>query len=67
MEGDGALQTRKPLTVHITAILLAFGADPELRDPYGDSPMEVAKQYEHEPAMRLLQQHIVRRRAGGGR
>ncbi|MFJ2729261.1 ankyrin repeat domain-containing protein [Streptomyces collinus] len=32
VEGDGALQT---------AILLAFGADPELRDPAGDVPMDV--------------------------
>ncbi|MFE9498773.1 ankyrin repeat domain-containing protein [Streptomyces collinus] len=41
VEGDGALQSRQPLTVHTTAILLAFGADPELRDPTGDVPMDV--------------------------
>ncbi|MEV5803399.1 hypothetical protein [Streptomyces collinus] len=34
-------QSRQPLTVHTTAILLAFGADPELRDPAGDVPMDV--------------------------
>ncbi|MEV5801729.1 ankyrin repeat domain-containing protein [Streptomyces collinus] len=38
LEGDGALQSRQPLTVHITAILLAFGADPELCDPAGTLP-----------------------------
>lgn len=37
-EGDGSLQTGEPLTVHITAVLLAFGADPELADPDGHTP-----------------------------
>ena len=37
-EGDGSLQSGEPLTVHITAVLLAFGADPELADPDGRTP-----------------------------
>ncbi|MEU0804174.1 ankyrin repeat domain-containing protein [Streptomyces sp. NPDC005970] len=57
-EGDGALQSRQPLTVHTTAILLAFGADPELHDPYGDTPMDVAERYDHQPAIKLLSEHI---------
>ncbi|MEV0530136.1 ankyrin repeat domain-containing protein [Streptomyces sp. NPDC050439] len=61
VEGDGALQTGKRLTVHTTAILLAFGADPQLRDPYGDSPLDVAQQYDHQPAIKLLAEHIERR------
>lgn len=28
IEGDGFLQSGQPLTVHSTAVLLAFGADP---------------------------------------
>lgn len=47
MEGDGALQSGEPLTVHITAILLAFGAGPQLRDPGGSSPMDIAEHYDH--------------------
>ncbi|CAM3998239.1 ankyrin repeat domain-containing protein [Nocardiopsis gilva] len=41
-EGDGAMQTREPLTVHTTAVLLAFGADPQRgprrRHPHGSRP-----------------------------
>ncbi|WP_251096661.1 ankyrin repeat domain-containing protein [Streptomyces sp. Caat 7-52] len=59
VEGDGALQSRQPLTVHTTAILLAFGADPQLRDPAGDTPMDVAEEYDHQPAIKLLTQHIA--------
>lgn len=33
VEGDGSLQSGQPLTAHTTAVLLAFGADPELADP----------------------------------
>lgn len=61
VEGVGALQTGQRLTVHTTAILLAFGADPELRDPYKDSPLDIAKQYDHQPAIKLLREHIERR------
>lgn len=59
-EGDGALQTGEPLTVHTTAVLLAFGADPELAGPDGDSPMDLATRYGHDPAVRLLRAHINR-------
>lgn len=61
VEGDGVLQTGQRLTVHTTAILLAFGADPELRDPHGDSPLDVAEQHEHRPAIKLLRERIERR------
>ncbi|MFF3565308.1 hypothetical protein ACFYXS_35220 [Streptomyces sp. NPDC002574] len=39
VEGDSALQSGQPLTVHTTAVLLAFGADPELEDPAGHTPL----------------------------
>ncbi|WP_435808901.1 hypothetical protein [Streptomyces massasporeus] len=32
-EGDGAFQSGGPLTVHTTAVLLAFGADPQMPGP----------------------------------
>lgn len=45
VEGDSALQSGKPLRVHTTAILLAFGADPELEDPGGATPLVLAEHY----------------------
>ncbi|MFF7771792.1 ankyrin repeat domain-containing protein [Streptomyces massasporeus] len=63
VEGDGSLQSGQPLTVHTTAVLLAFGADPELADPDGRTPMDMANHYDHDLAMKLLQTHISRRAA----
>ncbi|MGW2617604.1 ankyrin repeat domain-containing protein [Streptomyces sp. NPDC001500] len=62
-EGDGSLQSGKPLTVHTTAVLLAFGADPELADPAGRTPMSMANSYGHDLAAKLLQTHISKRAA----
>ncbi|MFF7128080.1 ankyrin repeat domain-containing protein [Streptomyces sp. NPDC008240] len=59
-EGDGALQSGRPLTVHTTAVLLAFGADPQLPGPDGQTPMDVAVHYGHDLAVELLQRHIQR-------
>ncbi|MET8405683.1 ankyrin repeat domain-containing protein [Streptomyces sp900116325] len=64
VEGDGAMQSGEPLTVHTTAVLLAFGADPELADPDGDVPMVVATRYGHDLAVKLLRAHISRRVCG---
>ncbi|MFG2452780.1 ankyrin repeat domain-containing protein [Streptomyces sp. NPDC048512] len=58
VEGDGALQSGQPLTVHTTAVLLAFGADPQLADPDGRTPMDVARHYSHNLAVQLLRDHI---------
>ncbi|MFD6825027.1 ankyrin repeat domain-containing protein [Streptomyces sp. NPDC060085] len=63
-EGDGSRQSGEPLTVHITAVLLAFGADPELADPDGHTPLGIAAQYGHDLAVNLLRAHISRRVAG---
>ncbi|WP_327686386.1 ankyrin repeat domain-containing protein [Streptomyces sp. NBC_00467] len=65
VEGDSALQSGGPLTVHTTAILLAFGADPQLADPDGHTPMHMAEQYDHTPAMELLRRHISRQDGAG--
>ena len=43
VECDGSLQSGQPMTVHTTAVLVAFGADPELADPDGRTPMETAQ------------------------
>ncbi|MFF5369913.1 ankyrin repeat domain-containing protein [Streptomyces sp. NPDC013187] len=45
VEGDGSLQSGQALTVHTTAVLLAFGADPELADPHGRTLMDMADHY----------------------
>ncbi|MET7519780.1 hypothetical protein ABZS88_41685 [Streptomyces sp. NPDC005480] len=38
----------------LTAILLAYGADPELTTPGMKTPLEMATFYDHEMAQRLL-------------
>ncbi|MFF7079212.1 hypothetical protein [Streptomyces lavendulae] len=62
-EGDGALQTGDPLTVHTTAVLLAFGADPELAGPDGDTrqarSLHRGKQ-RPEHGSRLIREHVAR-------
>ncbi|MEU6557267.1 ankyrin repeat domain-containing protein [Streptomyces sp. NPDC046915] len=58
VEGDGALQSGGPLTVHTTAVLLAFGADPQLPGRDGQTPMDLALHYGHDLAVELLQRHI---------
>ncbi|MFE3788184.1 ankyrin repeat domain-containing protein [Streptomyces goshikiensis] len=60
-ERDGALQSGQPLTVHTTAVLLAFGADPELADPDGRTPLDMATRRAHDLAVQLLRTYISRR------
>ncbi|MFF1731268.1 HDIG domain-containing metalloprotein [Streptomyces sp. NPDC058247] len=57
-EGDVALQSGDPLTVATTAVLLAYGADPGLADSSGETPLDVAKRYDHALAIRLLGRHL---------
>ncbi|WP_282779370.1 hypothetical protein [Nocardia sp. CC201C] len=57
-EGDAAAQTGEPLSVHLTAVLPAFGADPALPDPTGRTPMDMAAFYRHDLAIKLLERHI---------
>jgi len=64
-EGDGALQSGSPLTVRTTAVLLAFGADPQLPGPDGETPMDLAVHYGHDLAVKLLQKHISERGDAG--
>ncbi|MGW0771952.1 hypothetical protein [Streptomyces sp. NPDC002676] len=63
-EGDVALQSGDPLTVATTAVLLAYGADPELPDATGETPLQVAHSYDHAPAIRLLRRHLPGDRSG---
>ncbi|WP_406173214.1 ankyrin repeat domain-containing protein [Streptomyces canus] len=59
LEGDGHLQTGHPLNAAATAILLAYGADPRLPGPDGETPLQIAHSYDHEPAKRLLQRCLT--------
>jgi len=63
-ESDTAVQTGRPLTVHTTAVLLAFGADPELADPDGHTPIDFARSCNHDLAVSLLRRHIGWRTSG---
>ncbi|MFG2987689.1 ankyrin repeat domain-containing protein [Streptomyces sp. NPDC048258] len=53
VEGDGALQSGGPIDSALTAILLAYGADPTAT-PRGETPLELARYYNHDMAIRLL-------------
>ncbi|MFF9457270.1 ankyrin repeat domain-containing protein [Streptomyces flaveolus] len=59
LEGDGHLQTNYPLNTASTAILLAYGADPRLPALDGETPLQIAEYYHHEPAQRLLQRFLA--------
>ncbi len=58
LEGDSHLQSGHPLNTTATAILLAYGADPRLRTAAGETPLQVAHRYDHEPARRLLERFL---------
>ncbi|MFE6904037.1 hypothetical protein ACFVFJ_45785 [Streptomyces sp. NPDC057717] len=58
LEGDSAAQSREPMNSALTAILLAYGADPELTTPGTNTPLEMATFYDHEMAQRLLARYL---------
>ncbi|MCM2422842.1 ankyrin repeat domain-containing protein [Streptomyces sp. RKAG293] len=62
LEADSSAQGGLPLTVHTTAVLLAYGANPELPDPEGLTPLAFAEDYGHDLAVRLLRATIARTR-----
>ncbi|WP_343234771.1 ankyrin repeat domain-containing protein [Streptomyces sp. E5N91] len=59
LEGDGHVQTHYPLNTASTAILLAYCADPRLPAIDGETPLQIAEYYHHEPAQRLLQRFLA--------
>ncbi|MEV1070226.1 ankyrin repeat domain-containing protein [Streptomyces sp. NPDC050263] len=54
LEGDSTLQTGCRLHAALTAIVLSYGADPTLVSRGGQTPLEIAEEYNHEPAKRLI-------------
>lgn len=65
VEGDGA-QSGGPIDSALTAILLAYGADPTAT-PDGQTPRELAISYNHDMAGRLLDRHTATLAAPTGR
>lgn len=63
LEGDSHLQSGYRLHSALTAIILAYGADPTLASSNGKTPMELAQRYNHEPAIRLLSRYLAERRS----
>ncbi|MEV0206282.1 ankyrin repeat domain-containing protein [Streptomyces sp. NPDC050788] len=61
LEGDGHLQTGYRWNTAATAILLAYGADPQLPDDDGETPMQMAEYYGHTMAKELLKRFISTR------
>ncbi|MFD8421015.1 ankyrin repeat domain-containing protein [Streptomyces sp. NPDC059466] len=59
VEGDSHLQSGHPLNTAATAILLAYGADPRLPTEDGRPPLQVAQDYDHVLAERLLQRLLT--------
>ncbi|MEU1517676.1 ankyrin repeat domain-containing protein [Streptomyces sp. NPDC005811] len=58
VEGDGHLQTGYPWNTAATAILLAYGADPQLPADNGETPMQIAEHYGHLMGQTLLKRFI---------
>ncbi|KOV97507.1 hypothetical protein ADK65_25585 [Streptomyces sp. NRRL B-1140] len=67
VEGDGHLQSGHPLNTAATSIVLAYGADPWLPAADGETPLQVARHYSHEPAERLLRRWMARGEGAGVR
>lgn len=55
VEGDGALQDERPPHVDTTAFLLARGANPDARDNYGVTPLDLARVLGHWLAVELIE------------
>lgn len=58
LEGDSHLQSGHSLHTTSTAILLAYGAIRTLPAADGQTPVQIAEYYDHEPAKRLLQRFL---------
>jgi uncharacterized protein len=61
VEADGAAQTGEPIDAACTAVLLAYGADPERPGPHGEIPRLFAFHAGHGLAVRLIEAHIRRK------
>ncbi|MFJ7206698.1 ankyrin repeat domain-containing protein [Streptomyces sp. NPDC098789] len=53
LEGDSAVQSGRPIDSALTAVLLAYGADPSVAIN-GETALDWAHEYGHDMAVRLL-------------
>jgi hypothetical protein len=53
-EADAAIQSGSDMGVTLTAVLLAYGASPHIGSTQGKAPLELADEYQHLMAKRLL-------------
>jgi ankyrin repeat protein len=58
LEGDSNVQSGYRLHAALTAIVLAYGADPNLISRHNQTPLDVAEEYGHEPARKLLLRYL---------
>lgn len=58
LEGDSTLQSGVELNSALTAIVLAYGADPALGAPGRRTPLEMAQYYDHKMAERLVRRYL---------
>ncbi|MFG2896571.1 ankyrin repeat domain-containing protein [Streptomyces zaomyceticus] len=54
LEGDSALQSGRPIDSALTAIVLAYGADPAATLEGRPDAYDLAEKYDHDMAIRLL-------------
>ncbi|WP_234329603.1 ankyrin repeat domain-containing protein [Streptomyces viridochromogenes] len=57
-EADTAIQSGQEMEVTLIAILLAYGASPRISIDAGKTPLELANEYQHAAARRLLQRFM---------
>ncbi|MFH9015561.1 ankyrin repeat domain-containing protein [Streptomyces sp. NPDC017943] len=53
-EADAAIQAGEEMEVTLIAVLLAYGASPGIAGDPGKSPLDLANEYQHSMAARLL-------------
>ncbi|MFG2425166.1 ankyrin repeat domain-containing protein [Streptomyces sp. NPDC048448] len=58
-EADTAIQADRDMGVTLIAILLAYGASPQIPGSGGKTPMDFAADYQHVLAERLLSRFIL--------
>jgi hypothetical protein len=57
-EADTAIQTGQGMGVTLIAVLLAYGASPRAAGDAGKTPLDLANEYQHAAAKRLLQRFM---------
>jgi ankyrin repeat protein len=57
-EADTAIQAGREMEVTLIAVLLAYGASPRIVDDAGKAPLEMANEYQHAAAERLLRRFM---------